>query len=193
MMHGSSQLPILDIFFPGYRQAPTLSLLPLPSLSPGGSAPDLYSQPDTAPKLLHRQCICPTPNTQHLLPGEAPSAPTPRFEVSASSQLCSTAPKGWGAAGLQQHHHRQPFIPAPSPAPSSHHPQHHKQLHPLNLSKQGSQTWGAQGDPGHQDGNGDGPQAVCPPPERAQQGPGCRLLFFQLPAEVSWKGPRAQR
>lgn len=76
MMHGSSQLPILDIFFPGYRQAPTLSLLSLPSLSLGGSALDLSSLPDAAPNLPHRQRLCPTPNMQHLLPREALSAPT---------------------------------------------------------------------------------------------------------------------
>lgn len=96
MMHGSSQPPILDIFFPGYSQAPTLALLPLPSLSPGGSAPDLPSQPDAASKLPHGQRLCPTSNTQHRLPGEALSTPTPRFKASASSRLRSTALQGWG-------------------------------------------------------------------------------------------------
>lgn len=81
-----------------------------------------------------------------------------------------------------------------SKTPSSHHPQqpqHYNQLHPLNLSKLASQILWAQRDPGHQVSNGDSPQAVSPLPERARHQPGCRLLFFQLPAEVSWKGLRA--
>lgn len=57
MMHRSSQLSNLDIFFSGYRQALTLSILPLPSQRP-------VDLPHTFPalKLLHRQDHCPNPN-----------------------------------------------------------------------------------------------------------------------------------
>jgi len=94
MMHRSSQPPILDIFFPGYRQAPTLSLLSLPSLRLGGSAPDLSSLRDAALKLPYRQCLCPTPNTLQ----EGTEHPDPTIQ---GSWIHVAAPKGWGAAGVQ--------------------------------------------------------------------------------------------
>lgn len=174
---GPHQPPILDIFFPGCRQAPTLSVLSgwvdlLRTFSHGRTLPQ--SSPTSSISAQPRAHGVSSPG-RHRTPHSSKQHPPP------------TTPPGHPTTSSAGH-------TSCSELPSS----HSHQFRPLKLPKAVAQLLGTQRgpqEPSHQGGIEDSPPSPCPlfppPQQHARHRLGCSLLFFQLPAEVSWKGLRA--
>lgn len=154
-----AQPPILDIFFPRYSKAPTLSLLSLPSFRVGGSAPGHLQWPDAAPKLPHKQHFSPTPITQRLVPPRGGTRHrTTQNRIAAMSPLVS--------------------CPAPSPPDPT-----------TTTSQWVTQPLGTQRDPGHRGGTVHNPPPPCPSAPAARTAPaGLQTLVFPAPRQGFLEG-----